>query len=424
MRKFFFFITALFTTFLVFSQQVTTYAGSPFGYGYLDGSGLQAQFKTPRGICIDSQGNIFIADAGNNRIRKIEPSGNHTVTTFAGSGIEGYADGTGTNAVFASPNGMCIDNQDNLYVTDWWNFKIRKITPTGVVTTVAGTTQGFTDGAANIAKFSYMEGICIDAQGNLFVADGGNNRIRKITPAGLVSTVAGSTSGYQDGVGTSAKFDYPSGICIDSNNNLYICESFNRKIRKITSAGVVSTIAGSTWGTADGQGTAAQFNYPTGICLDALGNLFVADQANNRIRKITPSGLVSTYSGSVQGNLDGDLSTALFLMPSHLIFDASSNLYITEIGNDRIRKISNGLGTTNFDLYTYSLYPNPNNGSFKINGLQSYDIEIYNLLGQMAFSKLELQNDTEIITELKKGIYLVKITNEEAKTVTQKMVVE
>lgn len=423
MSKILFFIIALFINTLVFSQQVTTYAGSPFGYGYLDGSGLVAQFKTPRGICIDSQGNIFIADSGNNRIRKIEPSGNHTVTTFAGSGVEGYADGIGINAAL-TPNVMCIDSQDNLYVTDWWNFKIRKITPTGVVTTVAGTTQGFADGNANTAQFSYLEGICIDAQGNLYVADGGNNRIRKITPAGVVSTVAGSTSGYQDGVGTNAKFDYPSGICIDANNNLFVCEAFGYKIRKINSLGIVSTIAGSTWGTADGQGMAAQFNYPTSICIDGLGNLFVADSFNNRIRKITPSGLVSTYSGSIQGSLDGDLSTALFDKPTHLIFDTSYNLYITEIGNHKIRKISNGLSTNDFDLFNYSLYPNPNNGSFKINGLQSYGIEIYNLLGQMAFSKLELQNDTEIVTNLKKGIYLIKITNDEGKIVTQKIMVE
>ena len=187
------------TTVLVFSQQVTTVAGS--SYGYLDGPGFLAQFNDPSGICIDSQGNIFITDTDNNRIRKIEPSGNHNVTTIAGSGVEGYADGTGTNAVFAAPDDICIDSQGNLYVTDFWNYKIRKITPAGVVTTFAGTTSGFADGAANIAKFSYLEGICIDVQGNLFVADGGNNRIRKITPTGIVSTVAGSTSGYQDGFG-------------------------------------------------------------------------------------------------------------------------------------------------------------------------------------------------------------------------------
>lgn len=422
MSKILFFITTLFTTTIVFSQQVSTVAGS--SYGYLDGSGLLAQFNKPSGICVNSSGDIYIADRSNNRIRKIDPSNNNTVSTIAGSGVEGYADGVGTNAIFAAPSGICIDPQGNLYVTDFWNFKIRKITPTGVVTTAAGTTQGFSDGNITTAQFGYLHGICIDTQGNLYVADGGNNRIRKITPSGVVSTVAGSTSGYQDGLGTSAKFDYPSGICIDNNNNLFVTESFGHRIRKITPMTVVTTIAGSTWGYADGQGTNAQFNWPIGICLDVSGNLFVADNLNNRIRKITPSGLVTTYSGSVQGYLDGTLSIALFNKPAYVYYDTLFNLYITDTGNDKIRKISNDLNINDFDLFKYSLYPNPNNGTFKINGLQRYNIEIYNLLGQMANTKLELQNDTEIVTNLKKGIYLVKITNDEGKTATQKMVIE
>lgn len=422
MSKILFFITTLFTTTIVFSQQVSTVAGS--SYGYLDGSGLLAQFNKPSGICVNSSGDIYIADRSNNRIRKIDPSNNNTVSTIAGSGVEGYADGVGTNAIFAAPSGICIDPQGNLYVTDFWNFKIRKITPTGVVTTAAGTTQGFSDGNITTAQFGYLHGICIDTQGNLYVADGGNNRIRKITPSGVVLTVAGSTSGYQDGLGTSAKFDYPSGICIDNNNNLFVTESFGHRIRKITPMTVVTTIAGSTWGYADGQGTNAQFNWPIGICLDVSGNLFVADNLNNRIRKITPSGLVTTYSGSVQGYLDGTLSIALFNKPAYVYYDTLFNLYITDTGNDKIRKISNDLNINDFDLFKYSLYPNPNNGTFKINGLQRYNIEIYNLLGQMANTKLELQNDTEIVTNLKKGIYLVKITNDEGKTATQKMVIE
>lgn len=425
MSKILFFIIALFINTLVFSQQVTTYAGSPFGYGYLDGPGWQAQFHNPKGLCVDSQGNIYVADAANNRIRKIEPNGNHTVSTIAGSGVEGYADGTGINAVFASPEDVCIDSQGNLYVVDFWNYKIRKITPAGVVNTFAGSTSGFADGAANIAKFSYLEGICIDAQGNLYVADGGNNRIRKITPAGIVSTVAGSTGGYQDGLAINAKFEYPSGICIDTNNNLFVCEAFGQKIRKINSLGIVSTIAGNgSPGYADGQGTASQFNMATGICIDSLENLFVADSFNDRIRKITPSGYVTTYTGSAGGYADGSLSEAQFNNPNGISIDSIGNIYVAEMDNDKIRKIETNLSTTNFGLFNYSLYPNPNKGSFKINGLQSYDIEIFNLLGQIAFSKLELQNDTEIVTNLKKGIYLVKITNEDGKTVTQKMVVE
>lgn len=423
MSKILFFITALFTTTLTFSQQVTTIGGSQSGY--LDGPGWWAEFRDPWGLCVDVEGNIFVADRSNNRIRKIAPTGNHMVSTIAGSGVEGYADGVGTNAVFGAPHGICIDVQGNLYVTDFWNFKIRKITPEGVVTTVAGTTQGFADGTIETAKFGYLDGICIDADGNLFVADGGNNRIRKITPTGVVSTVAGSTSGYQDGVGTSAQFDYPSGICIDTSNNLFVVEYFGGgKIRKIDSLGMVTTVAGSTWGYNDGQGTAAQFNFPIGICLDSLGNLFVTDTSNNRIRKINQTQLVSTYAGSISGFADGDISIALFNQVTGICTDGNNVMYVSETGNDKIRKIDSTLNIDSKTFESSSLSPNPNTGSFSINGLQSGKIEIYDLLGQLIVTKKKINTTDQIITELKKGIYFVKIINEEGKTVTQKMVVE
>ncbi|MFM7018094.1 SMP-30/gluconolactonase/LRE family protein [Flavobacterium sp.] len=425
MSKILFFCTLFFTIAQAFSQQVTTVAGYGIA-GFLDGPGWQAQLKGITGVCTDPQGNIYVADSGNNRIRKIEATGNHMVSTIAGSGVEGYADGIGTNAVFASPNGICIDNQGNLYVTDFWNYKIRKITPSGVVTTVAGKTPGYVDGTSAIAKFSYLEGICVDTQGNLFVADGGNHKIRKITPTGVVSTIAGSTSGYQDGVGISAQFDYPNGICIDNSNTLYVAEFFGGgKIRKIDSLYEVSTIAGSDWGYTDGQGTTAQFRFPKSICVDNLGNLFVADSGNNRIRKITPSGLVSTYSGSVSGYLDGFITDALFKEPQSIYFDSINNYLIIGDGNNyRVRKIETTLNTRDNDFEKFSVSPNPNKGNFSIYGLQSGNLEIYDLLGKLVFTIKVVNATNQIETPLKKGLYLVKICNEEGKTTTQKMVVE
>jgi sugar lactone lactonase YvrE len=425
MSKILFLISVFFTTAQTFSQQVTSVAGYGSA-GFLDGPGWQAQFKGITGVCTDSQGTIYVADSGNNRIRKIEATGNHMVSTIAGSGVEGYADGIGTNAVFGAPNGICIDNQGNLFVTDFWNYKIRKITPAGLVTTVAGTTPGFADGTVATAKFGYLEGICIDVDGNLFVADGGNNRIRKISTSGLVSTLAGSTSGYQDGVGTNAKFDYPAGICIDPSNTLFVAEFFGGgKIRKIDSLGEVSTIAGSDWGFTDGQGTAAQFRYPIGICIDNSGNLFVADTGNNRIRKITSSGLVSTYSGSISGYLDGFIADALFKGPQSICIDSSNNyLIIGDINNYRVRKIETTLNTESNVFNGVNLSPNPNSGSFSINGLQSGNLEIYDLLGQLVFTIKEVNATNQIDIPLKKGVYFVKINNEEGKTTTQKMVVE
>lgn len=421
MTKFIFFIT-VFNTFFGFSQTVSTVAGTTSGY--LDGSVNIAQFKDPLGICTDNDGNIFVADRSNNRIRKIDASGTNTVTTIAGSGVEGYADGIGTSAIFGAPKGICIDALGNLYVTDFWNFKIRKITPAGIVTTLAGSTQGFANGNGTSAQFGYLEQICIDALGNLYVADAGNSKIRKITPSGTVTTVAGTTSGYLDGVGTIAKFDYPNGICIDGNNNLYVAEYFSHKIRKITPTGVVSTIAGSTWGFTNGQSTTAQFRYPTGIGRDTSGNLYVTDSGNNMIRKITLSGMVSTYTGSENnGYLDGSLNNALFSNP-WAIHIKNNVIYISEGGSDKIRKIDTNLNTNDFNLEKFAVYPNPNNGSFEISLENECSITIYNFIGKKVYFENNIIDNKIINTNLPKGIYIIEIKDNIEKSNFIKMIIK
>lgn len=413
MTKFIFFIT-VFNTFFGFSQTVSTVAGTTSGY--LDGSVNIAQFKDPLGICTDNNGNIFVADRSNNRIRKIDASGTNTVTTIAGSGVEGYADGIGTSAIFGAPKGICIDALGNLYVTDFWNFKIRKITPTGIVTTLAGSTQGFANGNGTAAQFGYLEQICIDALGNLYVADAGNSKIRKITPSGTVTTVAGTTSGYLDGVGTIAKFDYPNGICIDGNNNLYVAEYFSHKIRKITPTGVVSTIAGSTWGFTNGQSTTAQFRYPTGIGRDTSGNLYVTDSGNNMIRKITLSGMVSTYTGSENnGYLDGSLNNALFSNP-WAIHIKNNVIYVSEGGSDKIRKITSNLSSENFESDNFKLFPNPTTGAFTIEAPNTTisKVSIYDVLGRMVFTENTNSSFSYTFQNkfLNKGMYKIVVTTE------------
>lgn len=258
-----------------------------------------------------------------------------TVSTVAGS-VAGYENNTGTAALFNRPTAVATDAAGNIYVADSYNSVIRKITPAGVTTTFAGTgTFGYTDGAADKAQFYVPSGLVIDAAGNIFVADLGNNLIRKITHAGVVSTFAGNgSSGASDGTGTAATFSGPAGIVMDADGNFYVTDSNNNLIRKITPAGVVTTVAGNRTGSyANGIGTAAFFNKPTGIAIDAVGNLYVAEAANNAIRKIAKDYTVTTFAGGV------DTAALKLGSPQDLRIDANNNLYVTD-GNGRVLKIN------------------------------------------------------------------------------------
>jgi sugar lactone lactonase YvrE len=317
---------------------VSTLAGGGTA-GFADGSGTTAQFNFPSRLATDAQGNIYVADVYNNRIRKITPAG--IVSTLAGSSTAGFADGNGAAALFDHPYGVAVDPQGNIYVADTWNHRIRKITPAGVVSTVAGSTAGSADGSGISAQFSYPAGLATDAQGNIYVADASNNRIRKISPAGVVSTLAGSTGGFADGSGTAAQFQYPSGVATDAQGNIYVADASNNRIRKITAAGVVSTIAGnSVAGFADGNLSIARFYNPLGIATDTHGNIYVADAANNRIREISPAGVVSTLAGSTVGFADGSGSNAKFYTPAGIASDAKGNIYVADTYNHRIRLIN------------------------------------------------------------------------------------
>ena len=343
--------------------QVRTLAGS--SKSFADGTGAAAKFNNPSGVAVDASGNVYVADLDNNKIRKITPEG--AVSTLAGS-IKGYGDGPGADAKFQYPNGIAVDASGNVYVADTFNHRIRKITPEGVVSTLAGSSYGFADGTGAAAKFDNPVGVAVDASGYVYVADMDNNRIRKITPEGVVSTLAGSSLGFANGTGTAAKFFHPRDVAVDNSGNVYVADTYNGRIRKITPEGVVSTLAGSSLGFANGTGAAAKFDGPTGLAVDASGNVYVADYFNDRIRKITPEGVVSTLAGSRQGFADGTGAAAQFNYPRGVAVDASGNVYAADSNNHRIRKISpvfvlNGDATGQVaGDYTITLTANDGNG--------------------------------------------------------------
>ena len=315
---------------------VTTLAGS--SSGNTNGTGTAAKFNSPSGVAVDSSGHVYVGDYNNHRIRKISPAG--VVTTFAGSS-SGYMDGTGTAAQFNRPSGVAVDSSGYVYVADTFNHRIRKISPTGVVSTLAGSSSGYMDGTGTAAQFNNPSGVAVDSSGNVYVADRINHRIRKIDSTGVVTTLAGSTStGDDDGTGTAAKFNQPYGVAVDSSGHVYVADRINHRIRKISPTGVVTTLAGSSSGYMDGTGTAAQFSWSAGVAVDSSGHVYVADSNNHRIRKISPTGVVSTFAGSTSGYMDGTLAAAKFNGPTGVAVDSSGNVYVADYNNNRIRKIS------------------------------------------------------------------------------------
>jgi DNA-binding beta-propeller fold protein YncE len=295
---------------------------------------------------VDVGGDIIVADTDNHCIRLITPQGQ--VSTLAGTGVKGYQDGEWSNALFCAPYGVAVDKEGNIIVADLGNHRIRLITPQGQVSTLAGNgEEGYQDGEGTVAQFRFPVGVAVDGGGNIIVADTENNCIRLITPQDHVSTLAGTgEQGHQDGEGTVAKFDLPSDIAVDRDGNIIVADTMNRRIRKITPQGQVSTLAGTgEEGHRDGEGTDAQFEFPSGVAVDGDGNVVVAD--NHRIRLITPQGQVSTLAGTgEEGYRDGEGIDALFNSPSGVAVDEEGNIVVADEHNHRVRRVVSGRGVT------------------------------------------------------------------------------
>ena len=320
-----------------------TLAGSAGSSGSTDATGSAARFNGPYGVSVDSAGNVFVGDQFNNIIRKVTSAG--VVTTLAGAGSSGSTDATGSAARFYYPRGVSVDTAGNVFVADSNNHTIRKVTSAGVVTTLAGTagSTGSTDATGAAAKFYYPIDVSVDTAGNVFVADYSNHTIRKVTSAGVVTTLAGTagSSGSTNATGSAARFYRPTGISVDTAGNVFVADNGNHTIRKVTSAGVVTTLAGTAGssGSTDATGSAARFNGPYGVSVDTAGNVFVSDYSNHTIRKVTSAGVVTTEAGLAlsSGSNNGLGSAARFRTPTGVCVDTAGNVFVANTSNHTIR---------------------------------------------------------------------------------------
>jgi serine/threonine-protein kinase len=309
-----------------YTTVVSTLAGSYFGSD--DGTGTDAHFEFPCGMGIDGAGNLYVSMQLEGRIAKVTPGG--VVTTIA----------TG----LSQPEGIAVDASGNIYVSETNKNRIVKIAPGGTVTIFAGSGQeGAQDGVGIAATFNTPVGLAIDGSGNLYVADASNNMIRKITPAGVVSTLAGNVmEGGGDGQGSAAGFSGPFAVAVNAAGTVFVADTYNNMIRKIKPDGTVTTIAGGKQqGSTDGTGRDARFDQPRGIAVDQSDNLYVTDFSRGLIRKITPTGVVTTIAGnSTQASIDGIGTAASFRGLFGAIMAPSGILYITDGGGNTVRKIT------------------------------------------------------------------------------------
>jgi trimeric autotransporter adhesin len=334
------------------SSVISTFAGSTnSGFGGDGGPATQAQLNQPVSATFDSSGNMFLADTGNNRIRKVTSSG--AISTVAGNGNIGFTGdgGAATSAALNGPRGVAVDGAGNIYIADSLNMRIRKVSTSGVISTIAGTgVAGFAGdgGAALNAQFSSPQGIAVDGSGNIYIADRGNARVRRIDSSGVITTIAGTGvpgSGGDNGPATSAQLNIPTGLALDGSGNLFIADQLNHKIRKMAlSGGNLSTIAGNGTGGFLGDGSAAataELSNPQGVAVDASGNIYIADTGNSRIRKVAGTN-ISTVAGSSTAGSTGDggpAKDAQLFTPNGVAVN-SNKLYVIDTGNNRVRVVA------------------------------------------------------------------------------------
>ena len=331
---------------------ITTVAGNgAYEFSGDGGPATSASLQGPRGVAGDAAGNLYIADTGNYRIRKVSPSG--IITTVAGNGAGGFSGdgGPATSGSLSYPHHLAVDAVGNLYIADIYNNRIRKVSPSGIITTVAGGGPSLGDGGpATSASLNQPGGVAVDAAANLNNAETGNSRNRKVSPSGIITTAAGDGDGVNrysgdGGPATSASLYMPYGVAVDAAGNLYVADTANHRIRKVSPAGIITTVAGNGQAGYSGDGgpaTVASLNNPVGVAVDAAGNLCIADSGNQRIRRVSPAGIITTVAGNGVEFYAGDggpATSASLRDPWAVAVDAAGNLYIADTDNERIRKV-------------------------------------------------------------------------------------
>lgn len=457
---------------------VSTYAGTG-SIGSVDGSLLTSSFNLPTISIFDNNQDLIVVDRSNNKIRKIA---NGQVTTIAGTGALGSVNGVATSSTFRYPDGAVVASDGTIYISDQSNHKIRKFTTDGMVSNFVGTnTAGYVDGNGTNARFNYPAAMAIDTQDNLYVADWGNHCIRKITPTGDVTTYAGigGVSGDLDGNTTIAKFNGPTGLCLDNFGNVYVADYSNHKIRKIDVLGNVITFVGTgIAGNVDGNASNATLNLPAVVAFDGIENFYVTDSGNRKVRKIDAQGNVTTFAGTGEGGaVDGVASVASFRALTGIIAKNETEFYVTDYNNHKIRKIKiyrytiapqlpaglvfneqtgeisgtptevspltdytvtaenengtssfvlsievNTLSTDSFNNSITKVYPNPFESEllFEFKNELPIEVSIFNVLGQevLHFKPQELVQKIDFKNKLN-GIYLAKIVFESKTEILQ-----
>ena len=410
------------------SQLINTIAGNGIaGFAGDTSAAISSTLNSPFAVAVDGTGNVYITDRHNNRIRKINTSG--IINTIAGNGAAGYNGDSiaATNAQLNDPNGIAVDDSGNVYIADRLNNRVRKVSTTGIITTIAGTgTNGFSgdNALATLAELNNPRGLTTDTHGNVFIADQGNNRIRKINSVGIITTIAGTGTGGYNGdsiSATTAELHNPYGIAVDTAGNLYIADVDNERIRKITtSTDIITTIAGN--GTSgfygdDGPSVNAQLSEPIGVSVDNLGNVFIADSYNERIREINTSGNINTIAGTGIAGFNGDglfATIAELNGPTGVAISNTGAVYIADYNNNRIRYMEHATGASIIiDSSSLTIFPNPTNGSFTASLLSSIDepvqLVITNVVDQL-IKKVTTYTNKQITIEISapSGIYFIK----------------